>query len=191
MIPHHRHHMTILSTYPTGHPLLYTSALASAQPPQGPRTGPSPCFYGCQRTSSSSDRKRCPFGVVLHAPNRVRAPSELQPGTTDTRCLLDRSRPLGAPDRGSLTFSEQGGPAASEANSTSRPLGRSSQCIRGTRRLPASVYIFLHLDRAPATNRNRKLGRCHSSPGGGDEWWAAPPMAFGFRGEGGLSRRPS
>lgn len=161
MIPHHRHHMTILSTY---------SPFRHFGP--GLRTA----------TSGSSDRPLAMLlwlsaSLILLRQEKMplwSRPSCPKPGSHGTAaghhrhpCLLDRSRPLGAPNRRFLTFSDQGGPAAAEANSTPRPLGRSSQSLRGTRRLPASVYIFLHLDPAPGTNRNRKSGRCHSATSGG------------------------
>lgn len=57
----------------------------------------------------------------------------------------------GAPSQRFLTLSDQGGPAASEANSKPTPLGRRSRSIRGSQRQPASGRIFLHLGRTPGT----------------------------------------
>lgn len=169
---------------------LFPFCTLRSRPPHCHLWVPSPCCYAMLlwRTASSSDRKKCFFGVVLHAQNRMWAPTELQPGPTDTRGHLDRSRPSGAPTRWHLTFSDQGGPAASEANCTPRPLGRSSQSVRGARPLPASVYIFLHLDPAPGPNRNRKLGRCHSARGAGmsdgqiHQWCLKSGAGAGFPG---------
>ena len=45
VIPHHRHHMTILSRYSVGHPLYAASVLAPAHPTLGLRTCPLPCFF--------------------------------------------------------------------------------------------------------------------------------------------------
>lgn len=183
--------MTILSTYS---PFIYT---LRSWPPHGHLRvlgqAPRHAWTAVSEPHPPPTGKEAPVGVVLQAPSRVRAPTELQPGTAGTRCLLDRSGPRGAPNRRSPTFSDQGGPAASEANSTPRPLGRSSQNLRGTRRLPASVHIFLHLDRAPRTNRNRKPGRCHRVPseGAGMSGEQLHQWCLEAGARAGLSRRPS
>lgn len=89
----------------------------------------------------------------LPSPGAARpAPAEPQaPPATVTGPGPRRPQPSGTPRRRFLTSSDQGGSAASEANSEPGPLGHSSHSSLHARRPPAPTRIFLHLDPAPDT----------------------------------------
>lgn len=86
-------------------------------------------------------------GLLLNCSRALQTPAASLTGPAPRR-----PQSSGTPCRWFLTFSDQGGSAASEVNSKCGPLGCRSHFILCFWRLMASGRIFLHLDRAPGTD---------------------------------------